>query len=76
MKERINISIEYSLIKEIRELNYINNLSRYIEKCLTKSLNHYKKINNIVQTANRQNKQVTEEDIKALIKELEEAEDL
>lgn len=70
MKERINISIEYSVISEIRKLGYINNLSRYIEKCLTKSLNHYKKVNNLVQISNQQNKQVTEEDIKKLLEEM------
>lgn len=70
MKERINISIEYNVISEIRKLGYINNLSRYIEKCLTKSLNHYKKINNLVKTSNQQNMQVTEEDIKKLLEEM------
>lgn len=70
MKERINISIEYSLISEIRKLGYINNLSRYLEKCLKKSLDHYKKINNIVNNANKQNQKATEEDIKKLLEEL------
>ena len=70
MKERINISIEYSLISEIKKLGYINNLSRYLEKCLKKSLEHYKKINNIVNNANKQNQIVTEDDIKKLLEEL------
>lgn len=70
MKERINISIEYSLISEIRKLGYINNLSRYLEKCLKKSLDHYKKINNIVNNANKQNQEVTKEDIQKLLEEL------
>lgn len=71
MKERINISIEYSLISEIKKLGYISNLSRYLEKCLKKSLEHYKKINNIVNNANKQNQKATEEDIKKLLEELD-----
>lgn len=68
MKERINISIEYSLISEIKELGYIHNLSRYLEKCLRKSLDYYKKVNNI-QKNNPQNSNI-EEEIKKILEEI------
>ena len=41
MKKRINISIDYNIYQESKE--YINNLSRFLEKCLKNQIEKEKK---------------------------------
>lgn len=43
MKQRINITIEYDLLYQLKnETKHIKNLSAFFEKCLENSINNYK----------------------------------
>ena len=65
MKKRINISIDYNIYQESKE--YINNLSRFLEKCLKNQIEKEKKI--IEQINCLKDKGYTNEEINQFYKE-------
>lgn len=49
MKQRINITIEYDLLCQLKnETKHIKNLSAFFEKCLENSINNYKEKNGML----------------------------
>lgn len=49
MKERINVTIEYDLIWQLKnETKHIKNLSAFFEKCLENSIKNYKEKNGMI----------------------------
>lgn len=67
MKKRINISIDYDIYQESKE--YINNLSRFLEKCLKNQIEKEKQ--KIEQINNFKEKGFTNEEINQFYKERE-----
>lgn len=65
MKKRINISIDYNIYQESKE--YINNLSRFLEKCLKNQIEKEKKT--IEQINSLKEKGFTNEEINQFYKE-------
>lgn len=68
MKKRINISIDYNIYQESKE--YINNLSRFLEKCLKNQIEKEKKT--IEQINCLKEKGFTNEEINQFYKERDE----
>ena len=67
MKKRINISIDYNIYQESKE--YINNLSRFLEKCLKNQIEKEKQT--IEQINCLKEKGFTNEEINQFYKERE-----